>query len=127
MAEENRRKARRLYEEGLGRGDLSVVDELTSEDFRDLRHGVSGRQGMRRVVLTLRESFPDLTVHVEGQETEGDLVRTRLLLSGTDRRGVLWYPATNRHVAFSAEFVDRFSGGELVEHGGSTDTEGLLR
>ena len=39
----------------------------------------------------------------------------------------MWYPATNRHAAFPAEFVDRFSGGEPVEHGRSTDTEGLLR
>ena len=78
VAEENRRKARRLYEEGLGRGDLSVVDELSSEDFRDLRHGVSGGQGMRRVVLALRESFPDLAVSIEEQEAKEDVVRTRL-------------------------------------------------
>ena len=126
-AEENRKKARRLYEEGLGRGDLSVVDELVSTDFRALRSGSRGKLGMERVLQGLWRSFPDLVVSVEDQEAVGDLVRTRLTLSGTDRGGVLWYPATNRHATFSAEFVDRFSGGELVEHGGSTDTEGLLR
>ena len=82
---------------------------------------------MERVVLKLRESFPDLVVSVEGQEAERDLVRTRLTLSGTDRGGVMWYPPTGRRVSFSAVFEDRFSGGRLVEHGGSTDTEGLLR
>ena len=82
---------------------------------------------MERLLADLRASYPDLAVSVEGQEAEDDLVRTRLTLSGTDRGGVLWYPATNRHVVFSAKFVDRFSGGELVEHSGSTDTEGLLR
>jgi predicted ester cyclase len=127
-AEENRKRARRLYEEGLGRGDLTVIDELVSEDFRDLRHGGRGKLGMERVLQGLWESFPDLAVRVEGQETEGDLVRTRLSLSGTDRGGgVLWYPPTGRRATFTAEFVDRFSGGELVEHAGSTDTEGLLR
>jgi predicted ester cyclase len=127
VAEENRCKARRLYEEGLGRGDLSVVDELSSEDFRDLRHGVSGGQGMRRVVLALRESFPDLAVSIEEQEAKEDVVRTRLRLSGTDRGGVLWFMPTGRRATFSATFEDRFSGGRLVEHNGSTDTEGLLR
>jgi predicted ester cyclase len=127
VAEENRRKAQRLYEEGLGRGDLSVVDELVSEDFRDLRHGGHGKQGMRRILLALRESFPDLAVSVEDQEAQGDLVSTRLLLSGTDRGGVSWFPATGRRAAFCATFEDRFRGGELVEHGGSTDTESLLR
>ncbi len=124
---ENLRAARRLYEEGLGRGDLSVVDGLASEDFRDLRHGSRGRLGMERALTRLRASFPDLAVRVEGQEAEGDLVRTRLKLSGTDRGGVLWYPPTGRRAAFSATFEDRFSGGKLLEHGGSTDTEGLLR
>jgi predicted ester cyclase len=127
VAEENRCKARRLYEEGLGRGDLSVVDELSSEDFRDLRHGVSGGQGMRRVVLALRESFPDLAVSIEEQEAKEDVVRTRLRLSGTDRGGVLWFMPTGRRATFLATFEDCFLGGRLVEHNGSTDTEGLLR
>src|SRR5918997_1074830 len=79
---ENLEAARRLYEDGLGRGDASVVDEL---------------------------------------------VRTRVVLSGTDRGGVLWYPPTGRRATFVAEFIDRFRDGRLVEHTGEADTEGLLR
>jgi predicted ester cyclase len=127
IARENREKARRLYEEGLGRGDLYALEDVASEDFRDLRHGERGKRGLERVVLRLRGSFPDLAVSVEGQEADRDLVRTRLTLSGTDRGGVMWYPPTGRRVAFSAAFEDRFSGGRLVEHGGGADTEGLLR
>ena len=40
--------------------------------------------------------YPDLSVSVEGQETEGDLVRTRLTISGTDEGGVMWYLPTGR-------------------------------
>ncbi len=128
VARDNKEKARRLYEEGLGHGEMAVLKEVASEDFRDLRHGERGKRGMERVVLRLRGSFPDLVVSVEGQEAERDLVRTRLALSGTDRgSGVMWYPPTGRRAAFSAAFEDRFSGERLVEHGGSTDTEGLLR
>lgn len=39
----------------------------------------------------------------------------------------MWYPPTGRWVSFEAEFADRFRGGELVEHTGWVDTEGLLR
>jgi predicted ester cyclase len=129
IARENREKARRLYEEGLGRGDLTSLKGIASADFRDLRHDGRGEEGMERMVLRLRDSFPDLVVSVDGQEAERDLVRTRLTLSGTDRgKGVMWYPPTGRRVSFSAEFVDRFSSdGDLVQHDGSTDTEGLLR
>jgi predicted ester cyclase len=128
VAEENRLKALRLYEEGLGRGDHSAVDEVVSEDFREIGGGARGKQGMERIVSDLRASYPDLSVSVEGQETESDLVRTRLTISGTDRgSGVMWYPPTGRPVSFEAEFVDRFSGGLLVEHAGRADTERLLR
>ena len=65
IARENWEKARRLYEEGLGRGDLSFLKGMVSEDFRDLRHGERGEEGMERVVLRLRESFPDLVVSVD--------------------------------------------------------------
>ncbi len=127
-AEENRKKALRLYEEGLGMNDPSVVEEVISEDFRDLGRGVSGKGGVERFLGELWTSYPDLSVEVEGQETEGDLVRTRVLLSGTDRgEGVMWYPPTGRSVSFKAEFSDRFSGGKLIEHSGEADTEGLLR
>lgn len=127
VREENLVAARRLYEDGLGRGDASVVDDLVTEDFRDLKRGSRGKLGMERVFSALRKSYPDLEVSIENQEAEDDLVRTRLVLSGTDRGGVLWYPPTGRHATFTADFVDRFSGGRLVEHSGEADTEDLLR
>jgi len=128
VAEQNRLKALRLYEEGLGRGDPSAVEEVVSDEFRDLRRGVSGKAGMRRVVADLWATYPDLEVSVVSQEAEGDVVRTRLVLSGTDRNsGVMWYQPTGRGVNFEAEFTDRFRGGKLVEHTGQVDTEGLLR
>jgi predicted ester cyclase len=123
----NLEAARRLYEDGLGHGDASVVDRLVSEDFRDPKWGSRGKAGMARVFSDLWKSYPDLAVSIEAQEGEGDLVRTRVVLSGTDRGGVLWYPPTGRRAAFAAEFVDRFSDGRLVEHSGEADTEGLLR
>jgi hypothetical protein len=82
---------------------------------------------MERVISDLRRSYPDLAVSIEGQEADDDLVRTRVVLSGTDMGGVLWYPPTGRRATFAAEFVDRFSDGRLVEHSGEADTEGLLR
>ncbi len=55
-------------------------------------------------------------------------MRTRLTISGTDGgSGVMWYPPMGQRVSFAAEFVDRFSGGLLVEHVGRADTERLLR
>jgi predicted ester cyclase len=127
-AKENAKRARRLYEEGLGRNDPSAVMELVSEDFRDLVRGACGRLAMERFVADLWASYPNLSVSVEGQEMKGDVVKSSVVLSGTDRGGgVMWYPPTGRRVSFEVEFVDRFRGGKLVEHAGEADTEELLR
>jgi predicted ester cyclase len=128
QTEENCKKALRLYEVGLGKNDPSVVEEVVSKNFRDPRRSVSGKAGMGRIVADLWASYPDLSVSLESQEAEGEVVRTRLVLSGTDRSsGVMWYPPTGRWVSFEAEFTDRFRGGELVEHTGWVDNEDLLR
>ncbi|MGI8909115.1 MAG: ester cyclase [Rubrobacteraceae bacterium] len=124
--EENRRKARRLYEEAFGAGDLSVVDELVAEGFFDHRHNRRGRREFRRTIAGLRRTFPDLSVSIEEQTAEYDTVTTRCAFSGTDLGGVLWYPPTGKHATFSGVYVDRFSGGWLTEHRGETGTTRLL-
>lgn len=44
LAEENSRKALRLYERAFGAGDLSVVDELLAPDFLDRRRSAAARR-----------------------------------------------------------------------------------
>lgn len=126
VEEENRALARRLYREAWGAGDLSVVDELVSPDFRDHRLGSRGPQGYGRAIERLRRTFPDLRLSIEEQRAQGDTVTTRCTLRGTDGGGVLWYPPTGREATFTGTFTDRFSGGKLVEHRGDSDTAGML-
>jgi predicted ester cyclase len=124
---ENRRRARRLYDEAWGAGDLPVVEDLVATDVADHRHGRAGREEFKRAIAELHRTFPDLHLSVEEQTAQGDTVKTRCTFSGTDRGGVLWYPPTNRRATFTGTFEDRFSGGMLVEHRGASDTAGLLR
>jgi predicted ester cyclase len=124
--EENRRKARRLYEEAFGAGDFSIIDEVVAEGFFDHLGRRHGPEGFKRSVASLRRTFPDLRVSVEEQSAQGNTVTTRCTLCGMDRGGVLWYPPTNRRAAFTATYTDHFSSGMLVEHQGGSDMPGLL-
>ena len=126
VAAENRRKARRLYEEAFGAGDFFVIDEVVAEGFFDHLGRRHGPEGFKRSVTSLRRTFPDLRVSVEEQSAQGDTVTTRCTLRGVDRGGVLWYPPTNKRAAFAAVYTDRFSDGMLVEHRGESDTADLL-
>jgi len=84
-AEENRRKARRLYEEAFSAGDFSVIDEVIAEGFFDRLGQHCGPEGFKRSVAGLRRTFPDLRVTVEEQSAQGDTVTTRCTLCGMDR------------------------------------------
>ena len=125
--EKNLARARRLYAEAWDTGDLSVVDALVAEDFSDYSHNRHGPEEFKKTISDLRRTFPDLTLSIEEQIAEGDTVTTRCVLSGTDSGGVLWYPPTGKHAAFTGTYVDRFSDGGLVEHRGGIDTAALLK
>lgn len=127
LAEENRSKARRLYTEAWGSGDLAVADELVAENVLDREHARHGREGFKKTIVDLHRTFPDLILSIEEQTAQGDTVTTRCVLSGTDRGGVLWYPPTGKHATFTGTYTDRFSEGRLVEHRGGGDTVALLR
>jgi predicted ester cyclase len=126
VVEENRRKARLLYEEAFGAGDFSVIDEVVAKGFFDHIGRRHGPEGFKRSVASFRRTFPDLCVSVEEQSTQGNTVTTRCTLRGMDRGGVLWYPPTNRRAAFTATYTDHFSSGMLVEHQGGSDMPDLL-
>ena len=126
VVEENRHKARRIYEEAFGAGDYFVIDEVVAKEFFDHLGRRHGPEGFKRSVASLRRTFPDLRVSVEEQSAQGNTVTTRCMLRGKDRGGVLWYPPTNRHAAFTATYTDHFSSGMLVEHQGESDISGLM-
>lgn len=127
LSEENRSKARRLYEEAWRMGNLAVVDELVAEDLLDHEHDRYGREEFKKTIAELHRTFPDLTLSIEEQNAEGDKVETRCAFSGTDRGGVLWYPPTGKHTIVTGTYVDRFSDGRLVEHRGGIEMTSMLQ
>ena len=126
LSEENRSKARRLYEGAWGTENLAVVDELVAEDLLDHEHDRYGREEFKKTIAELHHTFPDLTLSIEEQNAEGATVTSRCAFSGTDRGGVLWYPPTGRRASVTGTFTDRFSQGRLVEHRGGIDMKALL-
>lgn len=118
--------ARRLYEEAWGNKNLSVVDEIASDDFFDKRRNRNGASPFKQAISDLHHAFPDLKAEIAEQTAEGDTVTTRIAFSGTDKGGVLWYPPTDKTATFVGTFTDRFEDGKLVEHDGEMDEESLI-
>src|SRR5438132_12029513 len=78
--------SRRVIDEAFNKGNLSVVDELITRDFKDHNAppGVpSSTEGLKQFIRSFRQAFPDLNLKIIHTIAEGDLVVHHVLGSGT--------------------------------------------
>ena len=86
LAEVNKTKFHRAFEELFNEGNLAVADELFALDYlnTDAPPGKNcGPESMRGIVSMLRTAFPDLHYTVEEMVAEGGIVMGRVTMSGT--------------------------------------------
>ena len=119
----------RYYEQVLTHGDVTALDDLLTPDFQSwLPDGGSVGPGpYRDAVMASRRAFPDLTVTVLDQVTEGNKVATRWRAQGTHRGLFAGVPATGRPVTITAIHLHRIAGGRLAEHWEAINLQPRLR
>lgn len=131
MSEQNKAAARRLFEEVISQGDLDAVDELFTADYQDHdpanEEDTRGRDGVREEVGGYRAAFPDLTMNVEDQLADGDLVATRWSCRGTHRGELMGVPASGNGIQLSGITIHRFAGGQIAEGYWNWDTLGMMQ
>ena len=83
---ENIKGAHRLVLEGVGKGNMAVVDACLAADSVDRalpEGGPGNRDGFKMFVQTFRAAFPDSTYTVEDELGDDDKVVHRLTGRGT--------------------------------------------
>ena len=89
----------------------SFVDHVNGRDY----HGL---QGAEESVASYRRLIRDLSIRVEQQVVEHDVVTSRFTVSGT---------IYGRRVQFGGITISRFEQGKIVEDWSVTDTVSMLR
>jgi predicted ester cyclase len=130
LPEELKVRARRIPEEMLTQGDLSVADAVFAPDT--VHHGplsyAPGIGGAKQFVRALRRAFPDLCAIIEDEIAEGDRVVQRLTVSGTHSGEYCGLPPTSKRVTWQLVAIQRIRpDGKVAEHWSSPDLFGLLR
>jgi predicted ester cyclase len=129
-SEQNKAIVRRFFEEPW-KGNLGVVDELTTRDYVGhdpaLAEPLRGREGVKEFVSTYREGFPDVKITVEQQLAEGDLVATRWSARGTHEGEMMDREPTGKQVTVTGVTISRLEGGKIVEDFRNWDFYGMMR
>lgn len=118
---------RRILEEGIGRGDESVLEALVAPDVTEHQRGIpQGLEGATGVARTLHRWMSDFSLTVEDIAVSGDVVWARNRARGVNIAPVMGFGPTNRPVEVEVIDIGRFRDGMLVEHWGIPDQLGLL-
>ena len=132
MSEENKAKARRLFEEGFSQGKVEVVDEVLDPNFvcydpNSESGEVRGAETIKGEIEYFRNAVPDLTYTIEDQIEEGDKVVTRYTVSGTHQGEFFGVPPTGKRISMTGVSIDRFEGGKMVEEWPEYDLLGVMQ
>ena len=130
MSETNKALIRRLFEEAVNKGNLSVVDENLSTDYVYREPTVGERRGianMRELITMYRNAFADMKLTINQQIAEGDQVVTRWTATGTHRGELFGVAPTGRTVSVQGVLVSRIVNGKVVEENELYDALGMMR
>ncbi|MGD9160351.1 MAG: ester cyclase [Desulfobacteraceae bacterium] len=116
-AEKNKEIVRRVIDEIVNKGDLSLVDEVLASNYvyHFPTHDINGPEGFKEFVTTMRAAFPDLHVTIEDLIAEGDKVAARVIMRGTFKGELNGIAPTGRKLAFLEAVFVMFENGREVE------------
>ncbi len=114
--EENKALIHRFMD-GLGRLDLSVMDECFAATFAN--HRVDGtvmdRAGYRQLCFFILKGATDLQAKVDEMLAEGERVAFRFTMAWTDKTGFMGKPPSGKRISMSEAYFVGFGGGKIAE------------
>ena len=115
--EDNKANIRRLVEETINKGDLSVADEIIAPDYVYHFPGMDfkGTEGFKQFITIQRTAFPDLHVTIDEMIAEGNMVATRFKISGTMKGELMGIPPTGKKMNIVEALFIRFENGKNAE------------
>ncbi|MET3172504.1 UNVERIFIED_ORG: putative ester cyclase [Arthrobacter sp. UYCu721] len=122
----------RFYKEIIEGGNLTLIDELATDDYVDHEEALPGQppglDGVRYFVEAIRTAFPDIRVKtIEASVADGNMEACHVILTGTHRGEMAGMAATGKSVEFGTTDIIRVEDGKVAEHWGTTDNLGLMQ
>ena len=123
-------KIKHFYETVISNGLIDQVPEYVS-DACVQRTGEKlfplGVDGMKQHIVDVRKTYPDLTMTVIRQYSDGDYVISEFIAHATHKGEWLGMKPTGKRLTFTGVDIDKVADGKIIEHSGMMNTfEALL-
>jgi predicted ester cyclase len=129
MSDTNKEVAHELYRR-LSEGDISVVDELISDDFVE-HESVPGleptKAGVRQMFEMLLTAFEGASFEPERLIGEGGMVVALARMTGVHKAEFMGIAPSGRTINVGMADQFRVVDGKVVEHWGVMDTGALMQ
>jgi predicted ester cyclase len=130
MNEDNKAAARRITFDLFQAGNLSLLDTLTADTFRNegqTSGPAQGRENLANAIARVRSAFPDLEYTLEHEVADRDFVMHHLRAKGTHRGQLGPHAATGKAAAWREMHLMRFQDGRMIEQWGVVDRLSILQ
>ena len=117
-----------LIEEGFSKGDVTVFDKHTSQDFVEHQYGFSppGVEGVKNAIKSLHSAFTDFSMVIEDMVINDNKVWGRMTARGTQTGQFGPMLPTGKTFEITVIDIMHFNDGKLIEHWGVPDRLGLM-
>ena len=122
---------RNVASEILTKGRMDLIDEYFAPNYVDHEPPPPGitpdREGVRTVLASMKEAFPDLKVDIVHQSQDGDTHYSHVRCSGTMKGDFMGMPAANKKATWEEMHIGVIRDGKITEHWGIQDQLGMLQ
>lgn len=115
MTNKNKEIVRRFLTELQNKQNFDIIDELVSDDFIGHSAGVNGRIELKKAVSDNFSAFIGMTIKIEDQASEDDVVFTRCTATGVHDGYYHGAPPTGEIVKYTVVSIHRLADGMIIE------------
>ena len=130
-SEKNKLVVTRFNKAFIEGGDINVFNEIIHPGFinRTAPPGMpTGPEGVAYFFNHfLKPAFPDLTVEIQRQVAEGDLVTTHKIFYGTHQADFMGITATGKKVTMEIMDIIRLDNEKFLEHWNVVDWQHVIQ
>ena len=128
MENENKALIRRYLEECIGKGDISLMDDLLTPNYAMHMNTLEfDLQGYKNYQPSVLGAFPDGRFVTEDMLAEGNRVVLRYTFYGTHRGEFMGLPATGKQVRVGGILISRIVDGRIAEEWEVFDAATMFR